>query len=227
MKITLFSIFVALLAMFAVVPSTLAQDDTTLGLPEAAKARLGRGKINEVKYSPDGTRLAVASIIGIWIYDAQTGEALELISGHTSVVNSVSFNSDGTILASGGQDRIVRLWDVSTGSELRTLTGHTSVVNSVSFSPDGTILASGGQDRTVRLWDTNTGSELRTLTGHTRSVRNLVRSGVISVSFSPNGKMIASGGADNTIRLWDANTGHLRPSPDIRIGSSPFSPDGT
>ena len=78
MKITRFSILVILLAMFTVVPNTFAQDDATLGLPEGAKTRLGKGKINDIKYSPDGTRLAVASVIGIWIYDAQTGEELEL-----------------------------------------------------------------------------------------------------------------------------------------------------
>ena len=101
MKTTLFSILVVLLAIFTVATNTFAQDYTTLGLPEGAKARLGKGKINEVKYSTDGTRLAVASSIGIWIYDAQTGEELELIRGHTSGVNSVSFSPDGTTIASG------------------------------------------------------------------------------------------------------------------------------
>ena len=137
--------------------NTLAQDYTTLGLPEGAKARLGKGKINEIKYSPDGTRLAVASSIGIWIYDAQTGEELELIRGHTSGVNSVSFSPDGSTMASGSEDSDVRLWDANTGGPLHTLTGHTSGVNSVSFSPDGMMIASGSEDRTVRLWDANTG----------------------------------------------------------------------
>lgn len=107
MKTKLFSIFVGLLAIFTVVPNTLAQDDTTVGLPDGAKTRLGKGKINEVKYSPDGTRLAVASGIGIWIYDAQTGEALELIRGHTKSVNSASFSPDGTTIASGDEGGIV------------------------------------------------------------------------------------------------------------------------
>ena len=107
MKTTLSSILVVLLAIFTVAANTFAQDYTTLGLPEGAKARLGKGKINEIKYSPDSTRLAVVSTVGIWIYDAQTGEELELIRGHTSEVNSVSFSPDGTTIASGGEDRTV------------------------------------------------------------------------------------------------------------------------
>ena len=157
MKITLFSILVVLLAMFTDVANTFAQDYTTLGVPEGAKARLGKGKINEIKYSPDGTRLAVASSVGIWIYDAQTGKELELIRGHTSGVLSVSFSLDGMTLASGSGDNTVRLWDANTGSELHTLTGHRSMINSVSFSRDSATLASGSWDSTVHLWDVNTG----------------------------------------------------------------------
>ena len=77
--------------------NTFADDFTQLHLPEGAKARLGKGRINENAYSPDGTRLAVASSIGVWIYDAQTGEALDLLAGeNTRSVRSVAFQSRWT-----------------------------------------------------------------------------------------------------------------------------------
>ena len=41
-------------------------------LPKDAKTRLGKGSINEIQYSPDGQFLAVASGIGIWLYDVAT-----------------------------------------------------------------------------------------------------------------------------------------------------------
>ena len=47
--------------------NTPAQDYTQWGLPEGAKSRLGKGTINDITYSSDGTRLAVAGSIGIWL----------------------------------------------------------------------------------------------------------------------------------------------------------------
>ena len=82
MRNKLCSILAALLAVLAFALNTSAQDYTRLGLPEGAKARLGKGLIMDVQYSPDGSRLAVASSIGVWLYDAQTGEELDRLPGH-------------------------------------------------------------------------------------------------------------------------------------------------
>ena len=77
-----------------------------------AKASLGIGGMLEATYSPDGTRLVAASSIGIWIYDAQTGKALHLLTGHLAPVNSVCFSPDGKTITSASQDGTIRLWDV-------------------------------------------------------------------------------------------------------------------
>ena len=163
---------------------TFAQDHTQWGLPEGAKARLGKGHIIDIAYSPDGTRLAVASSIGIWVYDAATGEALDLITGHTGWVASVSFSSDGTTFASGDEDGTVRLWDLETGRHIRTLEGHTDWVEGMSFSLDGTTLTSGSRSE-ICLWDVETGRQLRTLEGR--------RAWIMSVSLSLDGSVVARG----------------------------------
>ena len=63
-----------LFSIFAFVPNTFAQDYIQWHLPEGAKARLDKDSFSEIKYAPDGRHLAVASGIGIWLYDVQTGE---------------------------------------------------------------------------------------------------------------------------------------------------------
>ena len=105
MKKTRLLPFVVLLVAVLGVPDSRAQDDSS-SLPAGAFARLGKGRIGEgdraVAYSPDGTRLAVASGIGIWLYDAHTGAEVALFTGaYGAGSSSVAFSPDGTRLASG------------------------------------------------------------------------------------------------------------------------------
>ena len=156
MKKALVSISLTLLLISALyLPNafTQYQDYMQLNLPEGAKARFGKGSIRQIAYSPDGTRLAVASSIGIWLHDLLTSTEPPLIAGHLSGVKSVAFSPDGDTIASGSSDKTVRLWNAGTGKHLRTLTGHTGVVYSLAFSPDGKTLASGSTDGTVILWE--------------------------------------------------------------------------
>ena len=135
-KAYLFNVALLLVCVLFVQDSR-AQDHTHLSLPEGAIARLGKGYIGAgdrvVAYSPDGTRLAVASSIGIWLYDANTGAEVALLTGHMGVVTSVSFSPEGTTLASGSYDATIRLWKVATGQLKTTLTGHRTVVECVSY----------------------------------------------------------------------------------------------
>ncbi len=122
------------------------------------------------------------------------------------MVYCLAFSPDGSILASGGEDRSLKLWNLETLrqgagkpiSPYRTFTGHGGTVRSVAFSRNGD-LASGGADRTVRLWDLETGAQRATLKGHTEAV--------LALAFSQDGKTLASASWDRTVRLWRAAGG--------------------
>ena len=151
-------------------PHAAAVDTTKRGLPDGAKVRLGKGSIYEIAHSPNGSKFAVASSIGVWLYDAENGEELDLLSGHMDWVSSVAFSPDGKTLASGGAsggDSVIRLWNAHTGEHIRTLKGDPANIRSVAFSPDGKTLASGG-DSVIRLWNAHTGEHIRTLKGGDR-----------------------------------------------------------
>ena len=197
------------------------QDYTKWKLPQDAKARLGKGYINEIAYSPDSSRLAVASSIGIWIYDARTGKELDLLTQDMDWVNSISFGRDNRYLASGSANGKVCLWDTATGKYIKTFVEYPNSVFSVCFSPDGRILASGtgglhsdGETRwaKVELWDTETSTHIKTIGGDISSVN--------SVCFNPNGQILANGRGrkydydynewrGGTVELWDVETGGL------------------
>jgi Flp pilus assembly protein TadD len=78
----------------------------------------------------------------------------------------VAFSPDSKRLASGGEDRTVRVWDAHTGRQLLSLKGHPGVVTSVAFSPDGKRLVSSDGNWNQATWDLSTGQALGATAGH-------------------------------------------------------------
>ena len=201
-----------------------AQDSPQWHLPEGTKARLGKGAINEIAYSPDSTKLAAATAIGVWLYDVQTGKELQLLATEPVAVQNIAFSPDSTKLVSSGIGAPISLWNVESGRLLRTFPVESSRSNyGVAYSPDGKIIASHGEIGTVQIWNSDTGENIRTLTGQ-ETWRSLN-----SITFSPDGKTLATGWLNGTICLWDVNTGTIKHTLTDHEGwvlSLQFFPDG-
>jgi WD40 repeat protein/predicted Ser/Thr protein kinase len=155
----------------------------------------------ESSFSPDARVLAAGGHDGvIRLYDAQTGDLLRVLAGHSERVRALVFSADGTLLASGSDDGTVRVWDPATGVQIAKLLGHQASVFAVAFSPDDAHVASASADHTVRIWDARGGAVVTSIVGHENR-------GMKTLDVSPDGRQILSGGYDGTIGIWDAASG--------------------
>ncbi|KAF5847063.1 hypothetical protein GGP41_003309 [Bipolaris sorokiniana] len=137
---------------------------------------------SSVAFSPDGTRLALASGHEVKIGDVYSGGCLQTFEGHSSWVPSVAFSPDGMRLASASADMTVKIWDTQSAHHLPELVRYRYRVRLVAFSPDGTRLISASDE--VKIWDAYSGQCLQTLKGNSYKLD--------SVAFSPDGAYIVS-----------------------------------
>jgi eukaryotic-like serine/threonine-protein kinase len=174
-----------------------------------------------VRFSPDGLRLASASLDGtVRIWDVATGRTIQTLRGHRGAVYGVAFSPEGRRLASSGADGTVRIWDLEAASEVFSLSGHVGAVRCVAFRPDGRRLASGGVDGKVRIWDA-AGTPLGILSGHSATVR--------AVEYSPDGRSLATGSYDRTVRIWEEESRrelHCLRGHEAEVITVRFSRDG-
>ncbi|MCY4402064.1 MAG: WD40 repeat domain-containing protein [Candidatus Poribacteria bacterium] len=222
----LYIIFTIMLLTSIFILNGIAQEYTQWHLPEGAKARLGKGSINDIKFSSDGTLLAVATSIGVWIYDAQTGKEISLIKVNYRsplTIHRIAFSPDSKMLATGkwvlGSN--IELWDVETGEKIRTLIDKIGRVYHLRFSHDGRLLSCGSWDRKVQfnIWEVDSGREVAHFTGE--------QNGYSEYQVSQDSSLIATDG-ERQILLWDTFAGKLQHAIDFPIGfisGFAFSPD--
>jgi WD40 repeat protein/serine/threonine protein kinase len=159
--------------------------------------------IADLAFSPDDHHLAIAGSKGLLSLCRlpRQRQAFQTLAGHAKEAWCVAFSPDGSLLATGSDDHLVKLWDVRTGRELATLAGHASLVSAAAFTPDGRTLATASFDATIKLWDVANNKLLQTLAGHKAPLRSL--------AWHTDGTLLASGGDDCTVRLWDPDSGQM------------------
>lgn len=150
------------------------------------------------------------------------------LSGHTAPVRALAFSAEKNLLASGGQDNVLRVWELPTGRLRSTLRGHASHVRGCDFSPDGRWLLSAGRDDQIKLWEPETYAEQVVLGGRLAGSHS---DAVLDARFSRDGRRVVTASRDRTAAVWDVATGSLQKrlleGHDFLASSALFSPDGS
>ncbi|XP_023770834.1 katanin p80 WD40 repeat-containing subunit B1 homolog KTN80.3 isoform X1 [Lactuca sativa] len=138
-------------------------------------------------------------IVNVW----SIGKAAPItsLSGHTSPIESVTFDSTEVLVAAGASSGVVKLWELEETKVFRTLNGHRSYCTSLEFHPFGEFLASGSMDTNLKIWDIRKKGCIHTYKGHKRAIS--------TIRFTPDGRWVVSGGLDNVVKIWDLTAGKL------------------
>jgi len=170
-------------------------------------------------FSKDARFLASASDdLSLW--ETATGRLLRVIA-QPSWVTAIAFRGDSTLVATGHDDGIVRLWEGGSGRLVRELANHDRAISALAFSPEGGRLAGASEDKSISIWATETDQLLGSHKGHTDRIQAL--------AWDPKGERLVSGGWDTTARVWDTATFEpliLLNAHATQLTALDFSPNG-
>ena len=154
-------------------------------------------RLRSLAVTPDGTLVAVAGNDSVRVWSVATAAVQQQWE---AIVHSLAFNSDGSLLAAGGQPPSpLHIWSVANGQEVVQRNGHTGDITGVAVTPDGSTVVSSSLDRSLNVWGAEAGEWMRSLTEHNHNV--------FGVAVLPDGYRAVSCSQDKTLSVWNLNLG--------------------
>ena len=161
--------------------------------------------ITALRFSPDGTTLAVSGNREVLLHRADGGGLVKRLSGKADRILSIAFSADGSLMIAGGGTPArfgeIQFWEPGEGKLLRVAQTTNDTVFGASLSPDASKVAVGCADNTVRAFDTATGKELYKISAH--------ENWVLGTVFGIDSQRLVSVGRDRAAKLIDASAGQF------------------
>ncbi|XP_063061843.1 protein Atg16l2-like [Engraulis encrasicolus] len=144
-------------------------------------------RLEEDMYSP----------VGICLAARVPSVAKHTLDAHELGINAVRFSACTNMLATGGTDRVIKLWDITAGMlhHRGTLDGSNEGITSIEFDPTGTRILAASYDKSALFWKLDDCVPKFTLTGHSRKVT--------AAKFRCSQRQVVTASADRTVKIWD------------------------
>lgn len=191
------------------------------------------GAVSALAFSPDGSRLvsagplaytsfAVQRDFAAIVWDLSSVAQQAVLTGHEGLIRALAFSPDGSQVASGADDGMLRFWDASSGAALASVAIGAPIV-ALDYSPDGRLVAvaTARTAENLLLLDAKTGAQVASYP--------LPTPGVSALDFSPDSQLLAVGAAQGAFTIWDSvrHSQLTRGVTEAGIHDISFSPDGT
>jgi WD40 repeat protein/serine/threonine protein kinase len=161
----------------------------------------GLDPVLDIRRSPDGRTVAVASGTAAYLCDINTGDRSGPVLKHTDIVRSVNFSPDGKLIVTAGDDGVAQMWDVNTGTRHCPPLRHSAAVPGAVFCSHGRLVLTWSDDGTARIWDADTGRQKGSALLH--------QGGVYRAVLSADSRLVLTFSHDRNARLWSVEDGRI------------------
>lgn len=159
-----------------------------------------------VAFSPNAKDLvAMYNGIALAVWNPATGEQKKTLDTEGELIQKITYNSDGRLLAGAGFMGIVKVWDMDSYKLTKKFVGHAGGIYGLDFTKDSKLLATCGMDQTIRIWDLAAEKEIKKIDLSQEYV-----SIVSDVKFSPDGKYLAASSWDHKVRIYNTSDWSLK-----------------
>lgn len=196
----------------------------------------GAATMTTATFSADGSLVLTASDNAALLWDADTGELVQVmihLENRIAKVCAAFAPDEHSVVTISFESKIAKIWNVRNASDrspqsavqkrtaIRILSGHSDFLTCAQFSDTGSLVVTGSECGAAKIWDTCSGECKQTLV-HSDDY-------VVSASFSPGESTVLTAAADGVAKVWNASTGEpliQLIGHTLRITSAMFSTDG-